>query len=118
MASSKVLIKNGITDVVYRFVNDSATTVNFTIALSELTKSTQQIVGTATAGISAITYASKGITKISRGGVVQYYFEGVAGEIANAYGTDYENKDQPFSIDIAAGTLEIRILKGPAYINA
>lgn len=118
MASSKVLIKKGITDVVYRFVNDSATNVNFTVSMAELARSDQTISGTPTAGISAISYCTSSIIKISRGGVLQYYFSANSGEMANAYATDYENKDQPFSIDVASGVVEIRILKGSEYKQA
>lgn len=118
MASSKVLIKNGVTEVVYRFVNDSATNVQFTVSLAELARSDQTISGTATAGISSLTYCTSAAIKVSRNSIPQYYFAANSGEHTNAYGTDYENQTHPIVVDIASGVLTLRILKGSAYINA
>lgn len=117
MASSKTLIKNGVTDVVYRFVNDSATNVQFTVTLAELARASQSIVGTATAGISSLTYCTSGTIKVSRNGTLQYFFSANSGEHANAYATDYENQDQSITVDITSGVLTLRLLKGSAYHN-
>ena len=118
MASTKHLIKNGVTEVIYRFANDSNTPVTFNITFAELARADQQIVGTPTAGISAISFCTTGAIKITRGSGLLYYLVSDSFEFTNAYGTDYQNKDQPITIEIASGTLVLRVLKGPEYKQA
>ncbi|HET8686157.1 MAG TPA: hypothetical protein VFM18_05760 [Methanosarcina sp.] len=115
MASSKTLIKNGITDVVYRFVNDSATNQTFTIALAtDIARADQTIVGTPTVGISCLSFCTTAAIKITRNSNLQYYLVNT-GEIQNAYATDNQDNTSDIVIDIASGTLEIRLLKGTQY---
>jgi hypothetical protein len=57
MANSSYLIKNGITEVVYKFVNDTtASPATFTVTLASLARSDQAIIGTATANISDLSF--------------------------------------------------------------
>ena len=118
MANSIKLLKNGVTDVVYRVVNDSATSATFTITLSSLARSEQTISGTPSVGISSIVYCTSGNISISRNSKVLYYFAANSGEHSNAYSTDYDQKTSDISITITSGVATIRLLKGPEYKNA
>lgn len=117
MASSKVLIKNAPVEAVYKFVNDSGTPTSFTVTMAELATASQTIVGTPKASISCLSFCTTASIKISRNGVLQFYLTGDS-ELPMAYGADTENSSETITVEIASGTLVMRLLKGEQYKQA
>lgn len=119
MANSATLIKNGISEVVYRFVNDSATPQTMTVTLSSLARADQAIVGTPIVGISNLSFnADSGSNiKVLRNSVLQYFLTGT-GEHTAAYATDYQNSTSDVVVTMGAGTLVMRMSKGSEYVQS
>lgn len=119
MANSIGQLKNGITDVIYAFTNDSATPVNFTVNLTDLTRNDQAIVGTPSANLSNMSFnvdAGSSI-KILRNSVLLYHLTGT-GEHTAAYCNDSRNNTSAITVTMGAGTLILRILKGTEYTQS
>ena len=119
MANSVTQLKNAYTECVYRFVNDTAgTPATFTISLPTLARVDQTIPG----GVSPVVKISDlsfnvesgSNFKISRNSVLQYYLTGT-GEHQAAYSSDGQNGTSDIVVVMGAGTLVMRILKGPEF---
>ena len=116
MANSVYQIKNGLSEVVYRFVNDSATPATLTVTLASMIRSDQQIIGNATVNISDLSFNAEpgSVIKVLRNSNIQYYLTGT-GNHSGAFGNDKQNNTSDIVVTMGAGTLVMRLLKGSEY---
>lgn len=116
MANSAVKVKSAPTEVIYRFVNDSATAATFTITVPSLVNANQTIEGTPSAGLSYMEWNTSANITITRNATLKSYLTGT-GRFTRVYGSDWTDKTADIVISIASGTLELRILKGTEFKN-
>lgn len=116
MANSAVAYKVAPTEVIYRFVNDSATPASFTITVPSLITSLQTISGTPSAYISVLEWCTTANITVTRNSNLKNYLTGT-GQLMRAFGSDQTDKTADIVVSIASGTLEMRILKGPEFKN-